>query len=340
MSVLSPENKSIIIAEVAQAHDGSLGQAHAYIDAAANAGADAIKFQVHIASAESTREEQWRVKFSPQDEARYDYWKRMEFSAEQWHGLKKHALDKSLLFVCSPFSNQAVTMMYDIGVDIWKIASGEINNLDMLEEISNYDEPVLLSSGMSSWDEIDVAVNFLKEKGVNYGVMQCSSIYPTPANKVGLNNINEMKERYDCAVGLSDHSGTIFSGLAATTLGANILEVHVTFDKNMFGPDTSSSITFHELVLLKQGVSFIEDAMHNPVEKNTMASELDAMRKLFNKSIVAKNDLSKGEVLKKEDVIFKKPGTGIPASDINEFIGKKIRNNIDKDALLKKTDFT
>ncbi|MGI9463747.1 MAG: N-acetylneuraminate synthase family protein, partial [Aestuariivirgaceae bacterium] len=147
-----------IIAEVAQAHDGSLGTAHAYIDAAATAGADAVKFQTHIAAAESTPHEPWRVKFSDQDETRYDYWKRMEFTPEQWAGLKRHADDAGLMFLSSAFSLEAVELLKKIGIAGWKVASGEITNLDMVSAMSATGQPMLISTGMSDFDEIDAAV--------------------------------------------------------------------------------------------------------------------------------------------------------------------------------------
>ena len=139
----------LIIGEVAQAHDGSLGFAHAFIDAIANAGADAVKFQTHIAAAESTPAEPWRVKFSPQDQTRYDYWQRMEFSEAQWLGLKQHAEARGLLFLSSPFSVEAVELLSRVGVAAWKIASGEVSSRQMFERISATRLPVLLSTGMS-----------------------------------------------------------------------------------------------------------------------------------------------------------------------------------------------
>src|SRR5438874_4963574 len=130
-----PEARCLIVGEVAQAHDGSLGMAHAFIDAIANAGADAVKFQTHIAAAESTLAEPWRVKFSHQDETRYDYWKRMEFSEAQWVGLKRHADDRKLLFLSSPFSIEALELLQRIGIKAWKVASGEISNEPMFERM-------------------------------------------------------------------------------------------------------------------------------------------------------------------------------------------------------------
>jgi N-acetylneuraminate synthase len=137
-----------IIGEVAQAHDGSLGAAHAYIDAIAQAGADAVKFQTHIASAESTPAEPWRVRFSYQDASRYDYWKRMEFTEEQWSGLKRHANEKGLLFLSSPFSLQAAKMLMRVGMPAWKVASGEVTNAPLFDFMIATGLPVMLSTGM------------------------------------------------------------------------------------------------------------------------------------------------------------------------------------------------
>src|SRR5262245_27170149 len=157
-----PARGCLIIAEVAQAHDGSLGMAHAYIDAIANTGADAVKFQTHIAAAESTPREAWRVKFRQQDATRYDYWKRMEFTEPQCCGLKKHAEEKGLQFLSSPFSIEAVELLIRVGVGAWKVASGEVTNAPMLERIVATRLPIILSTGMSSLSEIDTAVEQIK----------------------------------------------------------------------------------------------------------------------------------------------------------------------------------
>ncbi len=207
--VLGKGRPCIIVAEVAQAHDGSLGMAHAYIDAIANAGADAVKFQTHIAAAESTPYESWRVKFSDQDATRYDYWRRMEFTEEQWHGLKKHANECGLLFLSSPFSVEAVELLSRVGVAAWKVGSGEITNSPMFELMAETGLPILLSTGMSRLSEIDAALEFFKSRKLPVVVLQCTSAYPCPPEKVGLNLIPFFRERYGCAVGLSDHSGTI-----------------------------------------------------------------------------------------------------------------------------------
>jgi N,N'-diacetyllegionaminate synthase len=328
----------LIIGEVAQSHDGSLGMAHAFIDAIANAGADAIKFQTHIAAAESTPAEPWRVKFSRQDKTRYDYWKRMEFSEEQWHGLKKHADEKGLLFLSSPFSLEAVELLNRVGVAAWKIASGEVNSSPMFERMVKTGLPFLLSTGMSTFEEIDQAVRQIQNADLPLAVMQCTSAYPCPPEKVGLNLLGLFRERYQCAVGLSDHSGTIYPGLAAVTLGIDLLEVHVTFSHEMFGPDVIASVTTGELRQLVEGIRFIEKMKANSVDKDALSEESAPLRKLFMKSVVAQADLPAGTILCPQHLATKKPGTGIPATRLKELFGQRLLRDLKENELLHTTD--
>ncbi|HYK41201.1 MAG TPA: N-acetylneuraminate synthase family protein [Thermoanaerobaculia bacterium] len=333
-----PSSRCIVIGEVAQAHDGSLGFAHAFIDAIAAAGADAVKFQTHIASAESTPTEPWRVRFSPQDATRYDYWKRMEFSEDAWHKLKKHADEKNLWFLSSPFSVEAIELLERVGVAAWKVASGETSNLPFLERLTRDGQPVLLSTGMSSTEEIDSAVELVRSRGRALAVMQCTSAYPCPPEKVGLNLISQFRERYGCAVGLSDHSGTIYPGLAAATLGIDVLEVHVTLSREMFGPDVPASLTPSELRQLTDGVRYIERMTSHPVDKDESARETAPLHDLFTKSVVARIDLPAGTVLKAEHLAAKKPGTGIPAGKLPDLIGVRLARSVAADQLLSEQD--
>jgi len=329
---------TMIVAEVAQAHDGSLGMAHAFIDAVANAGADAIKFQTHIAAAESTPHEQWRVKFSYQDATRYDYWRRMEFTPDQWHGLKRHCDERGLTFLSSPFSVDAVDLLTQVGVAAWKVASGEVANTPMFERMAQTGLPILLSTGMSSLAEVDDAVARVKARGLPLTVLQCTSAYPCPPEKVGLNLIPLFRERYGCPVGLSDHSGTIYPGLAAAAIGIDVLEVHVTLSREMFGPDVCASITTAELKQLVDGVRFIERMRANPVDKDALAQELAPLRGLFTKSIVAKTALPAGTVLREEHLALKKPGSGIPAARLSQVLGRRLRRSLQPDELLCEDD--
>jgi N,N'-diacetyllegionaminate synthase len=331
-------NACLIIGEVAQAHDGSLGTAHAFIDCIAEAGADGVKFQTHIAAAESTPAEEFRIRFSNQDATRYDYWKRMEFTEEQWHGLAQHAREKGLLFLSSPFSIEAVELLIRVGIPAWKIASGEVGNHPMLDRIARTKLPVLLSSGMSPWSEIDASVQLVRDLGAPVAVFQCTTAYPCPPEKVGLNLIHELRERYDCPVGLSDHSGKIFPGLAAATLGVDLLEVHVTLSRQMFGPDVPASLTSDELRQLVEGVRFIEAMQANPLDKDVMADDMQSLRQMFFKSVVATQDLSEGSVLKRQHLAAKKPGTGIPAERLESLVGRRLKRSVRKDELFQEED--
>jgi N,N'-diacetyllegionaminate synthase len=328
------DRRCLIVAEVSQTHDGSLGQAHAFIDAIAAAGADAVKFQTHIAAEESTPSEPWRVKFSPQDSTRYQYWQRMEFSKEQWRKLKIHAEMHNLLFLSSPFSLQACQILSEIGMQTWKIASGEINNLPLLECVASTGKPIILSSGMSDWGELDEAVNLFRASGNPLAVLQCTSEYPCPPERIGLNMLDVLRGRYDCSVGLSDHSGKIYAGLAAATLGAEVLEVHVTLSREMFGPDVPASITTDELRQLVEGVRAIEKMIQNPVNKDSVAAALEPLRRIFMKSIYAGRFLSAGTVLDAGDLRLKKPGTGIPAAHLPNLVGMKLRRSLQPDEML------
>ncbi len=325
---------SLIIGEVAQAHDGSLGLAHAYVDAIANTGADAVKFQTHIAAAESTPEEPWRIKFSPQDESRYAYWKRMEFTESQWAGLKRHAEQRGLLFLSSPFSLEAVQVLERIGVPGWKVASGEVNSARMFERMASSGLPILLSTGMSSLGEIDAAVSRIQARKLPVAVLQCTTAYPCPAEKVGLNLMQTYRERYRCVTGLSDHSGTVFPGLAAATLGAGIIEVHVTLSREMFGPDVTASVTTAELRQIVDGIRFIERMKSNPVDKDALAAETKPLRQLFTKSIVARFDLPAGTLLAPEHLTLKKPGTGLPEEKLPLVLNRRLKHQVKADGLI------
>lgn len=317
-----------LVAEIAQAHEGSLGIAHSYIDALAETGVDAVKFQTHIAQAESSVYEPFRVKFSQEDATRYDYWKRMEFTLEQWLGLKQHCDNKGLEFISSPFSNAAVDLLERVGVQRYKIGSGEVNNFLMLEKIAQTGKPILISSGMSNWEELDQTVAFLKPFGNALTLLQCTTAYPTKPEQWGLNVLPELEKRYGLPVGFSDHSGDIYASLAATVLGADVLEFHAVFDKRMFGPDAPASLTIDQIKQLVAGVRQIQSALATPVDK-TDNTGFDALKKIFEKSLAVNKDLPAGHVLAKADLEAKKPkGYGISAASFQGVIGKKLNRSL------------
>jgi N-acetylneuraminate synthase len=324
MTAISVSSNCFIIAEVGQAHDGSLGLAHSYIDAFSSAGVDAIKFQTHIALAESSAQEPFRINFSYVDKTRFDYWKRMEFTRSQWLGLKEHCDAVGVEFISTPFSVQAVDLLEDIGVSRYKVSSGDISNLLLLNRLAETKKGIILSSGMSGFFELDMAFKFLRGHACDVSVLQCTSNYPTPPERVGLRAIPEMMDRYKCTVGLSDHSGTIYPSLGAVTLGAGIIEVHGVYDKTMFGPDSASSLTIDELGQLVAGVKFLEKALSNSYDKDTAAVS-ETMKTIFGKTLAINKPMSAGTAIQLSDLECKKPaGQGIPASDFEKVLGKSL----------------
>lgn len=319
------KRNTFIIAEIGQAHEGSLGILHSYIDAIATTGVDAIKFQTHIAAAESSQYEPFRIKFSYEDDTRYDYWERMGFTFEQWVGIKEHCERVGLEFISSPFSQTAVDWLEKLQVKRYKIGSGEVNNLLMLQKIALTQKQVLLSSGMSSFEELDASVDFLKKLGSDMVIFQCTTSYPTPPERIGLNVITDLIKRYDLPVGLSDHSGSIYPSVAAVAMGASYLEFHATFDRRMFGPDTTSSLTIDEIKQLVDGVRLVETSLNNPIDK-TNNSAFEGLKKIFEKSLALNKDLPAGHILTFEDLETKKPsGYGISAKDFETIIGKTLK---------------
>ena len=330
--------KCFVIAEVAQAHEGSLGQAHAFIDAAAAAGADAIKFQTHIAAAESTRDETFRVPMSGQDKTRYDYWKRMEFTPNQWTALARHAGESGLVFLSSAFSIAAVELLKKIGMPAWKIGSGEFRSAELMEAMIKTKKPLLLSTGMSRYNEVNDAVKTFEKRKIPFALFQCTSHYPTELENIGLNILHEYRAHYKCPVGLSDHSGTVFPAMAAIAQGADMVELHVTFDRLCYGPDVPASVTFEEFSL----VSAMRDACHtmmqSPVDKDKIAGKMEKMRGLFTKSIALAAPQKKGTVINARMLAPKKPGTGIPFSQKDKVIGMRLKRDVPSDRLLQWED--
>jgi len=333
------DKKVFIIAEAGVNHNGNIKNAIEMISVAKESGVDAIKFQTHIAHAESTLDEQWRVNFSYQDNTRYNYWERMSFTQEQWKGLAQHATDKGLEFMSSPFSIEAVEMLTNIGVKCWKVASGEIYNPELLEAIWKTKLPVLYSSGMSTMRELDRVINQTKLLGIPYGVFQCSSIYPTPPEFWGLKTITKLREKYRCPVGLSDHSGGAYATYASIALGAQMIELHAVFSRYAFGPDVKSSVTIEELKAIVDGARMIKFSLESGLEKDDIATHTSSLKVNFGRSLALNKSLIAGTQLKKEDLTLKKPGSGIAYKYIDRVIGKKLLCDVNSNRLIKWEDF-
>ncbi len=327
-----------VIAEVGQAHDGSLGILHSYIDAVATTGADAIKFQTHIPEAESSKYEPFRVNFSYEDETRYDYWKRMSFTLEQWKGIKFHCEDVGLEFMSSPFSLAAVELLEDLGVNKYKIGSGEVTNNLLLNAVCNTGKEIIISSGMSSFEELDHAVGLINQHGNKLSILQCTTKYPTAPEDIGLNALSELYGRYTIPVGLSDHSGTIYPSIAAVALGATVIEAHIVFDKLMFGPDTSSSLTVRQFKEMVGGVRAVKKMLNSPIDKES-CSHFSDLKNMFEKSLSVNKTLKKGTKITLLDLESKKPfGRGIPAKNYENVIGRVLNKDLNKWDFITESD--
>ncbi len=324
----------LLIAEIGSVHDGSFGNATKLIEAAAAAGANVVKFQTHIAEAETLPNAPSPAYFK--SEPRMDYFRRTGFSLEQWQKLAAHCRENGVQFMSSPFSIEAVDLLEEVGNAIYKIPSGEVNNIPMLERIVETRKPVLLSSGMSNWAELDAAVEVLK-KGGPLCVMQCTSMYPCVPERIGLNVLVEMKERFKSQIGYSDHTLGFGAPIAAAALGATVIEKHFTFSKLMYGSDAKHSMEPGEFSILAAALREVWTAMRNPVDKDDLAPFKD-MKEIFEKSIVTTRDLSAGTVLRREDLAFKKPGNGIKAFDYKKVLGRELARSLPAQHLLSQGD--
>ncbi len=336
-------SKAFLIAEAGLSHDGSLGIAKSLIDKAKENGADAIKFQMHMPEFESSKLEKFRKKFSFQDRSRFDYWKRTSFTFNEWHFLKNYSEKRKIIFMCSPFSIESVDYLLKLKIDAWKIASGEINNYLLLDYIiKKSSKPIIISTGLSDYSEVSKTIKYVKSKLKNkkiknkLAILQCTSEYPTPLSNIGHKLIYKFNKKFDLVSGLSDHSGNLNSLISAITMGAKILEFHVTFDKSFFGPDTTSSITFEELKFLSEFNKDYNQIINSKIKNKKISNNIKKLKKIFHKGLALRKDKKIGEKIDLKDLIALKPNIGIPVKQYSSLIGKKLKKNIKKNNFLKR----
>ena len=326
---------TLIIAEIGSVHDGSFGNALHLIDTAAECGASAAKFQTHISEAETLPNAPQPPYFK--GEPRFEYFQRTGFTEDQWRELKARCDEQDVLFLSSPFSVEAVELLERINIEQYKIPSGEVTNLPMLDAIAQTGKPILLSSGMSSWEELDMAVETIRQHHNNVTVLQCTSEYPCPNEQVGLNVMLKMKHRYHLPIGLSDHTLENYSCFAAVTLGATVIEKHLTFSRRMYGSDARHSLEPEQFKDLVQGINAIETMLDSAVDKDDI-DRYQQMKDIFQKSVTAKAEIPAGATISAGMLAIRKPGTGIPAARIDEVIGKQTAQASDADTVLDWSD--
>ena len=323
-------NEIYVVAEIGMTHDGSFGLASKLTESAINSGVNVIKYQWHIADEETAINAPSTPNLT--GESRYEYFKRTEFSTSQFKKLAQQCLDSNVIPCVSVFSIESLKRALLADFKIIKIPSGEVTNVPLLREVAQTKLPVIISSGMSNWEELDNALEILKNK--NICVLQCSSTYPTAPENVGLNILNEIKTRYKIPYGLSDHTISGGTSIAAATMGAKVIEKHFTISKNLYGPDAKYSLNPEEFKRLVEDINYVKNALINKVDKNDI-EKYKEMKIIFQKSIFARNLIKKGNKINLKDLSFKKPGSGIPASNIDQVIGKISLIDIDKEEMIK-----
>lgn len=328
--------KVFIIAEIGSVHDGSFGNALNLVDAAVECKVDAVKFQTHIPQAETLENAPSPGYFS--QESRFEYFQRTGFSLKQWHQIKEHCEKRGVMFMSSPFSEDAVDLLETINMEIYKIPSGEVTNLPMLQNIAKRQKPVILSSGMSSYQELDRAVETIMAHNNQLSILQCTSEYPCPYEDVGINVMLEMKDRYNLPVGLSDHTLTPYATYLAVSLGASIIERHFTFSRKMYGSDAKHSLLPEEMGNLVEGIRAIETMLEHKIDKNDVG-RFQHMKNIFEKSLVANRTIPAGTMLTRDMIAAKKPGTGISAARLEEFLSRRVSRDIESNHMFSESDF-
>ena len=334
---ISDQHPPFIIAEIGQTHNGSIEKAFKFIDKVKMNGGDAVKFQLHIASEESTLDEPFRI-IIKNFKSRYDYWKSVEFTNEEWFKISNYCKKKKIIFLSSVFSKKGIEILKKVKTSAWKVASGEFNSKYILDEMISSGLPILFSTGMMNFREIKQLHGKLEKKSANHGIFQCTSNYPVELKKTGLNVVSELRQKFNCQIGYSDHSGSISPSIMALTLKANLIEVHLKLNNNDKGPDASSSLDFKEFRKLCKIRDEIFIISNNPVNKNIITKDIHKMRKLFGKSVALKVDLKKGSIIKKENLTMKKPGFGFKEDEMKNIVGRKVASFVSSKRILKSKD--
>lgn len=335
--------KVLIIAEAGVNHNGDLDMAKGLVDAAAQAGADIVKFQsfktenlvTHSASKARYQEENTEA-----SESQYRMLKRLELSETDHMEIISHCRKKNIRFLSTAFDLESINFIENL-VDLYKIPSGEITNLPYLELISEKGKDVILSTGMSNLEEIEEAIKILTNGNVGkeqITLLHCNTQYPTPFEDVNLKAMVTMRDHFGVRVGYSDHTLGVEVPIAAVALGASVIEKHFTLDRNLPGPDHNASLTYEELAKMVKGIRNIEKAISGSGKKEPSPSEIENIE-IARKSLVYKQSLSKGTIIERDYLDTKRPGSGISPMKINEVVGKRLNKNVNKDDLITYPDF-
>lgn len=325
-----------VIAEAGVNHNGDLSLAKQLVDLAAEAGADAVKFQTFKAEAVVTKEApkaDYQLRTTGAQESQFDMLRRLELSQEAHLQLQKYCHERGLIFLSTPFDEAAADFLNSIDVPAFKISSGDLTNIPLLEHVAGFGKAVILSTGMSDMEEVAEAVDAIQTTSeCGLVLLHCVTNYPADPREINLRAMNSMQERFDLPVGFSDHTEGIEVSLAAVALGASVIEKHFTLSRSLPGPDHQASMEPDELRALVRGIRKVELSLGSNL-KQPSASELETA-KVARRSLIAAVNIEAGTVLTRELIALKRPGTGLAPSQLKKILGKKTLKDISEGSLI------
>ena len=329
--------RTLIIAEAGVNHNGDVELAKKMIDAAKLAGVDLIKFQtskVELLVSKFAKKAKYQMEATGSEESQFEMIKKLLLSYDEFRELNQYCKEKEIVFLSTPFDLDSIDFLDELAMPFWKIPSGEITNLPYLIKIAKTKKPVILSTGMCTLDDIEAAIAVLREnKCGDITLLHCTTEYPAPFEEVNLLAMETLKKKFNVPVGYSDHTKGIEIAIAAVAMGATVIEKHFTLDCTMEGPDHKASLEPDELKAMVSAIRNVEKAMGTG-EKEPAKSELGNMA-VARKSILAKTKISKGELFTEDNLIVKRPGTGISPMKWFDVIGQTANRDFEEDEMIE-----
>lgn len=330
-------DSTFIIAEIGVNHNGSVELARKMIKSASECGVDAVKFQTFVSEdlvSENAKTAEYQEK-NTNENSQLEMLKKLELSYDDFYELKSYAEECGVVFLSSPFDFKSVDLLEKLGVSLYKLGSGELNNFELIDYVLNTDKPLILSTGMATLEEIKETYDFIENKE-KLCILHCITGYPTSFEEANLNFIKTLQYELDVPIGFSDHSPGIELPIAAVALGACVVEKHFTLDKTLEGPDHKASLNPEEFKAMVSAIRHVEVAMGDGVRK--FSDNENEIKKVARKSIILNDNLKKGEVLEKEMLSIKRPGTGIAPKYVDDLIGKTVNKDLKSGHVLQWED--
>jgi len=328
-------NPVFVIAEAGVNHNGQVKLAKKMIDAAKKAGADAVKFQIFKAEATATKtaEKAEYQKEGARRESQYEMLKKLELTENEFRQLAAYAKRKNIIFLASAFDRKSVDFLDELGVPAFKVPSGEITNFPLLGQIAKKGKPIILSTGMSTLQEVKEALGVLRSGGArDIVLLHCVSTYPTKVEEANLRAMETLRRTFKLPVGFSDHTLDITVPIAAAALGAVVIEKHFTLDRKLPGPDHKASLEPRELREMVARIGLVEKALGDGIKRPTKSEEV--IKKVIGRSIVAKINIPRGIVITEKMLELKRPGTGLGPEHLKKVIGKRAKKDMMADELV------